>query len=640
MADLVVTVHRLNEISLFGTRYPIVGSVDSIRIDPFPEKQVTGDISKEDSAIDSTWIFVGNQTGGIGVLEMLEEKDADRCWFSDCWIQTNGHLLLGALVTSTTNPSSAEPAVTIEYNNLQYCAFGSALYSWSEGAQTWGSSLGSLVSTPTDVIVHKNKMYLACGSDFNRYDGSTLTTGAALASPAKESRYFVEWDDKLFTIANDGTLRWTIDEGVTWITSATSDLPSGSFNGLHVGRNAADDFVIYLGTTFGTLALDFDGNKWVQTELTWPQHEYAGQGSIPFEDASYITAGMTTRKYRAVEGRSPNVGLDRNDGLPEANRGNTISLRAGHREMYNLVDATSPETQDLFPAGGSSPGSGVYGDVQIYDSTGASIVARYINQEPLNDPQRDGAWSVVYAAANAGLPARCMSVSTADGNYRLWFGIEETMKYVDLQRDLRNPTEIDGFKFDNVRGGEHLTPRFDADKATAGKLARRVRVSVTDTSTTEYIKMYYRIDAYTAWTNMTNSTFADGQIDTDGEHEFSFSSDAGTEFDAIQFKVELYSGNSSRSPDMRWARLEYLKQRDPVFGFSVTIDCIKSYRHTTGKSRRTAILAALETGTLGEAAWMDAGSTETHRVRVDQYKGTEAGGRKSHGLYDLVLIAP
>ena len=77
-----------------------------------------------------------------------------------------------------------------------------------------------------------------------------------------------------------------------------------------------------------------------------------------------------------------------------------------------------------------------------------------------------------------------------------------------------------------------------------------------------------------------------------------------------------------------------------MFGFSVTIDCIKNYRHTTGKSRRTAILAALETGTLGEAAWMDAGSTETHRVRVDQYKGTEAGGRKSHGLYDLVLIAP
>ena len=72
MADLVVTVHRLNEISLFGTRYPIVGSVDSIRIDPFPEKQVTGDISKEDSAIDSTWIFVGNQTGGIGLVLIVK----------------------------------------------------------------------------------------------------------------------------------------------------------------------------------------------------------------------------------------------------------------------------------------------------------------------------------------------------------------------------------------------------------------------------------------------------------------------------------------------------------------------------------------------------------------------------------------
>ena len=91
---------------------------------------------------------------------------------------------------------------------------------------------------------------------------------------------------------------------------------------------------------------------------------------------------------------------------------------------------------------------------------------------------------------------------------------------------------------------------------------------------------------------------------------------------------------------MRWARLEYLKQRDPVFGFGVRVDCVKNYRHSTGKSRRAAILNALDTGTLGEAAWMDAGTTETHRVRVEQYKGAEVGGKKSHGLYDLVLIAP
>ena len=641
MASLMVTVHRPNEISLFGTRYPIIGSVEPIRVDPFPEKQVTGDISKEDSTIDSTWIFVGNQTGGIGVLEMLEQKDSDRCWFSTCWIQSNGHLLLPALVTSTTNPTTdSSPNATIEYNNLQYCAFGTALHRWSEGANSWGSSLGSLVATPTDIIVHKNKLYLATDSDFNRYDGTTLTTGVALSGSVKASRYFVEWDEKLFRIANDGTFEWTIDEGVTWPASAVSDLPEGSFNGLHIGRNAGDDFVIYLGTTFGTLALDFDGNKWVQTELTWPQHEYAGAGSTRFQDASYIPSGMHINKYRAVEGRVTNIGLDRNDGVPEANRGNTIALLSGHREMYNLIDASSPDAQELMSGGSASPGMSVYGNIQIYDNVGASLVARYIQQDQLNDDKRDGAWSIIYAAETSGLPAKCMSVSTADGQYRLWFGIEDAMKYVDLQRDISNPTQIDGFRFDNVRGGEHLTARFDADKATAGKLARRVRCYVTDTSTTEYVKIYYRVNDYTSWTLMTNSSFTDGQIDSDGEHLFSFSNDAGTEFDAIQFKVELYSGLSSRSPDMRWARLEYLKQRDPVFGFGVRVDCVKNYRHSTGKSRRAAILNALDTGTLGEAAWMDAGTTETHRVRVEQYKGAEVGGKKSHGLYDLVLIAP
>jgi hypothetical protein len=633
----MVTVHRPNEISLFGTRYPMIGTVKSVRIPDFAEKQVTGDISKEDSVVDSTWVFVGNQTGGIGVLEMLEKKDTDRCFFSTCWIQTNGHLLLGALVTSTTNPTSdSEPEVTIEYVNAQYCAFGTALHQWSEGSESWGTSIGALVQVPTDVILHKNKIYFASGTDFNRYDGSTLTTGATLAGSAKAARFFVEWDDKLFRLANDGIFEWTHDEGATWYASATTDLPTASFTGLFVGENAAGDLIIYMNTQFGTFGLDFDGNKWLATQLTWPQHEFGGQGSTQFEDATYIPSGMKINKYRPGDRRVIDVGLDRDDGTPEAQRGNTIALVPGHRELYNLVDATSAATQNLFPG---SQGF-TSGDVQIYDNVGASLVARYRRVPPLNDPNRDGAWSVIYTADTAGLPAKCMAVSTSDGFYRLWFGIEETMKYISLQRDINNPLEIDGFLFDAARGGEHLTSRFDADKATTSKTARRVRGRVENCTTTEYVIIYYRINADTTWTKMTSDTYTDGQVDANGEFSMDFEDEAGAEFDSIQFKVELYSGSNTLSPDLRYARLEYLKQRDPVYGYRVRVDAQRNYRNSTGKSRRAALKTANLTKTLGQFAFMNAGESETFRVRVQEYEGVEIGGRYSQGVYDLLLLAP
>ncbi|MCH8970360.1 MAG: hypothetical protein IIA66_14735, partial [Planctomycetes bacterium] len=133
------------------------------------------------------------------------------------------------------------------------------------------------------------------------------------AATAHSSRYFAEWDDKLFTLDNDGQLSYTFDEGVTWENNAKSDLPAGSFNGLWVGRNADDRFVINMATSVGAFALDFDRAVWVRTEMTWPQHEFGGQGAIAFEDASYVPTGLRLQKHRPGDPEVKNVGLDRDD---------------------------------------------------------------------------------------------------------------------------------------------------------------------------------------------------------------------------------------------------------------------------------------------------------------------------------------
>ena len=634
----MVTVHRPGECSLFGTRFPIIGTVQPVQVEQFAEKRTTGDPSKEDSGgSDSTWIFAGRLTGGIGVLEMLEKKDPDRSWWSTMWLNSNNHTLLPALVTQTSKPSGVgEPTATREFNNRQYVAFATDLRLWAESTSSYGATLGTLAGTPTDSIIHRRKLYFAGGSDFNRYDGSTLTTGAVLGS-AQPCRYFVEWDDKLFTLDNTGQLDWTMDEGVTWIEHAKSDLPDGSFNSLWVGRDAAGNFVVYMGTSEGAFALDFDGVIWKKTELTWPQTEFGGQGADHFEDASYVPTGMRVQKYRPGDPNVFNVGLDRDDGTPQEYRGNIIRLVPTLGEMFAIIDATSDDTRDLFPAAGQN----AYGNISIVSTVGRSIVARYVRGTSETDPNRDGSWTIVFAADTDGLPSRTAVASTADGKYRLWFGMAGEMHHVDLQRTAINPTEIDGYQYDAARTIEHLTPRFDADKATADKLGRRVVGRVSDCSVTEYFKINYRIDDDTAWTTLTNSDFPDGQIDSNGQFTMVLGTDdLGVPFDTIQFQILPTSGSNSLSPDLRWARLEYLKTRVPRFAFGVRIDATRNYRHQTARSLRAAINTALETKPLGEFAFMNVGASETHQVRIRDYGGNEVGARHGQGIYDLVLEAP
>ena len=626
---LMPAVFSPNEVLLFGTRFPIVGPVQLALASVWPQKLVTGDFTKDSERIASTWVLA-DATGGIGIKDMIEGKDDNRVYWSTCEIGYRGHIVLPVQVTDCGNPTTADAAVIIEYNNKIYVAFGTSVRRWTEGTASWTANLVTLAAVPTDGIVYKNKLYLAMGTDFERFDGTTWTDGATIAvGGAKACRYFVEWDGKLFALDNTGQLRYTTDEGVNWTNSALGTLPAGHYTSLFLYRNVAGDVIVYMGTKEGLFALDFANAKWVETELALPFHDYACLGADWWRDAAYIPCGMAV--YRYVTSNPAEVSLmgpDRDYGIPGDYRGNIIKLLRGHNELIALLDATSTLAQDLYPAG-------LYGDVQIYDNVGFSAVLKW----------NEKAWSVLYLSGNLATPLKTGAVATADDIYRLWFGVDGKVFYAPLQVNIQNPLELPDFTF-SAYGTEHITSWFNANNAVVNKLApslsclaEGVTCNISPHFYKTYIRLWYGLDYNDdTWTLLTNTSFPDGYIDIAGEAIF----DLNLSFKAIRFKALLvrYSSTPAASPDLRWLRLSYIKLLDPQFAFSMRVDCSRNYRFKTAKTLLNSLKTALETQTLGAFTFKNGNGTETHQVRIAQFQGAEIGGKKSEGIYDLQLIAP
>ena len=179
------------------------------------------------------------------------------------------------------------------------------------------------------------------------------------------------------------------------------------------------------------------------------------------------------------------------------------------------------------------------------------------------------AWSVAYTSASTATEAKCMAATTADDEYRLWFGIDGTMHYLPLQKTIQNPLEVTDFPFG--ASAEHITPWFDADNSVTDKIGVRLSTLVQDATTTEYVKVFYGTDDDDdTWTALTSTTYSDGQVDSSGVAEFTFASDVGINFKSVRFKFELYRGSSTGvSPDIRWARLDYMKVLPTRYGYKV-----------------------------------------------------------------------
>ena len=641
---MAAKVETANEISLNGVYYPIARPVQSVLASIYPSKVVIGDTTK-DSQVRSSIVAWSDWRGGIGINRMESGGDINRAWWSTCQLRYRNHLILPGLdndtaanasSTSLTNPFIGAIG---EFSGEIYVAWNGStseaakIYLYNNTSDAWGSALATPADRVTDTVTWRTLAaetfivfahYDANGSGYTRFDGSTWT------SDATDTQYVAVWDDRLWGISYAGQLWYSIVAG-TEVNDAKLPLPTGSVTALFVARDAGGEPILYAATKKGLFAHDAANARFVQTELTLPNHPFAGKGTIRWRDSIYMPAGLGVYRYINQAGGAvlTITGPDRDDGLPTDNRGTIKYMSGSHNELFVGVDAASAPN---ITSGDSIPyqWQSHHGSTVIDADTGYSSVLGY----------NDLGWEAKWIAPTAGRSIQHILVSDAYDEYRLWWGFDGEIKHMKIPSDIINPSFVSDFEF--KASGTHETPWFNAGQSEVDKLALKLKTEVQDASSTETVTVSYATDYSESY------TAAGSAITSDGITTYTFGSSAGTTFRAIKFKVVLVrTTNTSTAnykkltPDVVSLTLEWRKKLPAKWGHQVAIDLNKEYKGNTSQGLRAALLSAIESTTLVEFTFRDdSGGDRNFYVDVNSATGLEYTGHDERGISQVNLVEP
>ena len=678
---MAATVTDLNEISLNGVFYPTARPVQSVLASIYPSKVVIGDTSK-DSQTRTSIIAWSDWRGGVGIDRMESGGDVNRAWWSDCQLRYKNHLVLGNLANQTdtiahglvTAGAGTGIAAIIEFNDLIYAVWNGSvsenplIYVYNNASNYWwdgrsedvtiGAHASDSFTVPDQVTDALNftksdgtnylvlAHYDSNGSGYSyatvpSYDGSSNTNWA---HDTKDAKYLAQWDDRLWGISNAGQLWYSFTLGAE-VDDAQLPLPAGYCTGMFVARDAGGEPILYVSTKQGLYAHDASNARFVKTEVEFPFHPHAGKGAGRWRDSIYFPSGLGL--YRYVNGANAAVlsvvGPDRDDGLPESNRGTIMLTEGTHNELLIGVDATTAPnitSSDSIPYQWSAAtGVGGLGSTVIDPGTGYSSILGY----------NELGWEAKWVADTAGRRIDTMHVSNAysnvNENYRLWFGYDDYVYYMKLPVDIINPSRVTEFEY--AESGVHETPWFNAGQSEVDKLALRLKTEVQDVSSTEKVTVSYATDyseSYTEASVVTSTSIgATAGIDT-----YTFGSSAGTAFRAIKFKLNLVRTTTTttanykkKTPDVISLTLEWRKKLPAKWGHQVNVDLNKEYKGKTPQELRSALLTAIENTTLNEFTFRDdSGGTRNFYVDVVSATGLEYSGHDERGMATISMVEP
>ena len=656
---MATKVTTRNEISLNGVFYPLSQPVQSSLASIYPGKIVIGDTTK-DSQTRTSIIAWDNFKGGIGINRMEGAQDVGRAWWSTCQLRYKNHLVLPNLATATTTPShglgQAKIGAIATFDNEVYAFWNGgsgatpSLWRYNNASDTWSEMTTSGVTDEvTDSIVFTN----ASGTSylvFAHYDSngsgySYSTNGTSWTTDTKDTQFLTVWDERLWGISYAGQL-WSASAVGTEHDDAALPLPDGSVTALFVARNAFGLPVIYAATTQGLFAHNADNAMWEETQMTFPVHPDNGKGTVTWRDSVYIPSGNGIYKY--INGSNAAVvtvmGPDRDDGLPSNKRG-VIRLMAGsHNELLVGVDAQAGPAAVVYNAiprqWQSHSGSTV-----MAGDTGLSTILGY----------NDMGWEVKWISGTAGERLDALHVSTGYNVYRAWWGLNGVVYFMDLPKDVINPSEVDDFAY--ATSATHETPWFNAGQSEVDKLALNLRIECEGLSAAdkEIVKIEYATDyseSYTTAVLTLNSTtmyahtgVGDG---TSGTYTYTFASGIGTKFRAIKFKLTLERDDATttglekyNTPDVTSLTLEYRKKIAAKWGHTVDIDLTNEYKGNVPKDLRANLITAIESTTLVEFTFRDdSGGTRNYYVDVIAAQGMEFTGYDERGSTTIQVVEP
>jgi len=421
-------------------------------------------------------------------------------------------------------------------------------------------------------------------------------------------KYFTSLGYTMYMIDVDGKL-YTSKAGIEWVYKATIPVPFGGVSSMYIDRDAFSTMTVYVGTQVGTFAYDDSLEELVQTDLQLPEHPTAALHPTNWRLGIYVPAGLDVLHYIAgTTAVISSVGLDKEGGMPAEYRGEITYLVKAYNEMFALVDST-------------------YGD-----GTSKSALMSY-----------DGnGWQCRWVSSTANKAMKCALVTSAYDEYRVFWGADNKVYHMTMQRNLLNPLKISSYPF--ALNAEHITPWFDGSVAW-NKLAIELELfcsGITDDEeevTVEYRINHSNADLTTGWTSL-------GTIEANGSTTLPFGSSAGIAFRNIQFRFYLDrdAGDNTLTPDIQEVKFKYLKLLPPLWGWTFTIDCTKKYDGRSGRQLIEALIAAAETETLLNFVFTDvpvAGTVDaidTRKVKIKSIIGDIESGAIKEGKYQVQVI--
>jgi len=488
----------------------------------------------------------------------------------------------------------------------------------------------SSISTNTLTVTRASNSTTAA----THVDGATVSVG--WTTDTTDTKFLTVWDERLWGISHVGQL-WYATVAGTEANDAVLPLPDGSITKLFVARNAMGIPIIYASTTQGLFAHNADNAMWEATQMDFPVHPDNGKGTVRWRDSVYVPSGNGIYKY--INGNNAAVitivGPDRDDGLPSDRRGAIRYMAGSHNELLIGIDArAAPATiaSTSFPYQWISH----HGARVIEPTTGYSSILGY----------NEMGWEVKWQASTSGRGLDSMHVSDAYSKYRVWWGHKNTVHFMDLPKDIINPSEVGNFPY--AFQGTHETPWFNAGQSEIDKLALNLRIEAQDLTSTEKITVEYATDYAESYTTAVATLDSSAMGAASGTHTYTFGSSAGTVFRAIKFKLTLDRSTATttglekfNTPDVVSLTLEWRKKITAKWAHMVEVNLNGTYKGNEPKDLRSALVSAIESKTLVEFTFRDdSGGTRNYYVDVVAATGIEYTGYDERGTTQISVVEP
>lgn len=626
-----------NTVELFGVTLPIHGPVRRTYLTPFPPKMTTGDYSRDDQVLASTWVF-SEVSGGLGIKNPSLPRDMDRYDFGTLDGRWRNQIVLLPRVHQADPEGPAQ--VMIDYNERLYYTIGVNIYRYHVHTGQRELMEHTLPSVATAIAVYYGRMFILTQDGMVAYD---IHTDTWTDYPEVRGLGLIGWDQKLFYLDYENNVYWTVDpddphqhpdtEGA-WEWGGQVPLPPGYCGHMILYHDMLDEPTIFVSTRIGLFAYDFDSYRFLLTSMSHPAIKRGGPtsscgyGATVFRGEVYLPVGQDGYRFNhaVVEQYGPN----RDEGLPEQLRGDLTRFIAGHAYLYaflattNVGEEVEDPPDDVFEEGSLMP----------------LKVSQRTTDKFFSQSERYGAvlattgsaWHVVHVDYQAGAGVGAGLVADIEGTRRLWFSSGSGLYWVQAPSALHNPLQSPFTEFQP--DGFLDTFWYDAGWKELPKVAFGIEVTAENITDTEYIELYVAWDNNESWEHV-------GRVSRNGRSSFNLGQTEGRRFHSVKLRIEMVRGDdATKTPILKTGLLSFHRQPRKLYGWEFTVRLGgQDFHGLTTTDLYNQLNNIIDSDNAGEFTYKDpSGRVRRHRVMVSSMSSAEQTGMDDTSQFQVSVV--